>query len=184
MISLGSYSQSKSEPVTFNIIYKQNVVGTLLASSYIEKGINVYVINTNITEKIMHVKHCTYDLIVKYKNDKFYSSDYKLYINNKLDKSSSLYIEGNELKGKKNGKPKNIKVNSIPFSSALLYFKEPVGEFKTYSEPKLKPRTLKPHANKQHTYVLDGNSGDYYYENGELQKMTMDDLIFVEMVRQ
>lgn len=177
-------SQKEEPPIVFNIIYKENVVGTLKASTYEEGEFTVYVVKTNVTKKILHIKHCVYDLIVKYKNDKLYSSDYTLYINEIIDKTATLKTEGGQLRGVKNGRAQNKPFETIAFSSALFYFKEPKGITGTFSEPKLKPRSLMKHKTKKNTYVLDKNKGEYYYENGQLQKMTVDDLVYVEMIRQ
>lgn len=176
-------SPNNEKKIIFDLKHKGTIVGTLEATRQTNGDTEKFTINTEITKKVLHIKHCEYDLVINYENGELQSSDYKLYVNNKLDKSTTINKIGDRLSGSKNNKSKKIKEKSINFSSALLYFKEPIGVSETFSEPKLKSRSLRPHESKAHTYVLGKNSGEYYYENGELQRMVYDDMVTIELVR-
>lgn len=178
-----AYSQGGDKTLTYDMIHKGDVIGTLVATKTNNGGLEEYVIKTDIRKKILHVKHCTYDLELTYSNGELQSSNYELYINEKLDKSIQVLNDGGDLSGTKNGRKKKVKANTIGYSSGLLYFKEPVGVTKTFSETKMKFRSLAPHGSKQNTYLLDKNKGEYYYENGELQRMLYDDAVKIELVR-
>lgn len=184
VLPLGVVSQKQMAPIVYSIMYKKNEIGTLKALTYEEGGLLVYEVKTTITKKIFYIKHFVYDLIVKYKDNMLFSSDYKLYINEKLKKTATLNTKGKDLIALINGKTSQEQVEPIAFSSALLYFKEPKGITRTYSESKLKPRILDRHPEKENTYILDKNLGEYYYQHGQLQKMTLDNVVYVEMVRQ
>jgi hypothetical protein len=165
------------------MIHKDKVIGSLIATQKTNGTSEVYRVKTEITKRILHVKHCTYDLIIHYKNGKLKSSDYKLYVNEKLDRKTKIEHRDGQFKAMKNDKPKKIRKEEIDFSSALLYFKEPEGVTETFSETNLKSRPLAPHKSKGHTYILDKNVGEYFYENGELKRMVYDELVRIELVR-
>ena len=185
-VSCTVVSQENTKPAVFNIMLEDEMVGTLEAWRDQEGEFTVYRLHSNITKEVLHVKHFVYDLIVKYKDNTLWHSDYRLYINEKLEKSAVLNRIGDKLVAVKNGKPKKKKksIDPIPFSSVLLYFKEPKGIRNTYSEAKLSLRTLGLHPNNRNAYVLDKNKGDYYYENGLLQRVSVRDLAHVELIRQ
>lgn len=176
-------AQNNRKTLTYDLIHKGKIVGSLKATQTINGDIEEYTVNTEITKKVLHVKQCTYDLNLKYKGGELESSDYKLYVNDKLDKSTKIEKKGATLEAYKNNKKKKLKKDHVNYSSALLYFKEPTGVKETFSETKLKSRSIAPHKSKPHTYVLDKNSGEYYYENGVLQRMVYDDIVKVELIR-
>ncbi len=182
-LSFISLSQGQERTLAYDLMHKNKVIGSLIATRQTNGSSEIYVVKTEITKKILHVKHCTYDLIIHYEDGKLKSSDYKLYVNEKLDKKTMLVQKGGQLIAMKNDKPKKMRKKEIDFSSALLYFKEPAGITETFSEPNLKSRHLAPHKSKAHTYVLDKNVGEYYYENGELQRMVYDELVKIELIK-
>jgi len=178
---VGSPSQKKT--ITYDLKHKDTIIGALTATQIINGDQETYIVKTDISKRVLHIKQCHYDLEVNYKNGQMQSSDYELFINNKLDKSTTIKKNGSGYSAKKNGRAQNINQSNIGFSSAMLYFKEPKGVSNTFSEPNLKSRPLKPHGSKAHTYVLDKKAGEYQYKDGVLEHMTFDELVTIEMVR-
>ena len=183
LLPLNIFAQSQPNQIMFDLIHKGKVIGTLNAHRYIQNGENLYTVHTTITQKVLHIKECLYDLKVRYNNGQLISSDYKLHINGKLDRSATTVQKDNVLYGTKNGNKEVALKHPISFSSALFYFLEPQGVRNMFSESKLISRKLKRHPQKQHVYVLDKNKGEYYYENGQLQKIIYDELVKIELIR-
>lgn len=183
VLPMGFLAQTEADPAIFDIIHKDKKVGTVHAWTSNEDGATIYNLKTEITKKVAHVKHCLYTVKATFINDTFTSSNYELYINEKLDNKVEVFKDGQKLKGSKKGKKAKV-IDPVPsYISALFFFKEPTGVGSTYSESKLKSRKLKPHKKKEHTYILGNNSGEYQYLDGKLMRMIMKDVVTVEMVR-
>ena len=177
-------AQGIGEPIVFNLIHKGDVIGTLTAEKIEEKGKQIYKVSTDVRKKVLHIKTCLYTVDATYANGFLTHSDFKFFINDKLDKYAVIEENEGQLYGSKQGKKKKKINKPVPYSTAKFYFEEPSGVSKIFSETKLKERDIAPHATKAHTYVLEKNKGEYIYENGELQKIIYEEGVKVELVRQ
>lgn len=176
-------SQSEEGTAVFDIIYKGDDIGDLLATKKVNGESITYKVETDIVKKILHVKKCHYDVTVEYINGKLHESDYELYINDKLDKWVKIQDTGSMVVGSKNGRKTKELGPEFEYSSALFFFNEPKGVISTLSESKMKSRGVGPHESEPNVYVLDKNKGSYHYEEGKLIKVVVKDVVDMEMVR-
>lgn len=183
LISYMVMGQSPIKPVVYDIIYKGSDIGDLLATKEEKDGSVIYRIETDINKRILHVKKCHYDLMAEYVDGKLHESDYELYINDKLDKWVKVQDTGGKMVGSKNGKNSVDLGQSITYSSSMFFFVEPKGVSSTFSESNMKTRSVAPDPKTPGRYLLDKNKGSYEYQNGQLMKVTMDDVVKMEMVR-
>ena len=183
LVTLSVMGQSPIEPAVFDLIYKGKDIGDLTATMEDTGESIIYRIQTDINKKVLHVKKCHYDLMAEYVDGKLHESDYELYINDKLDKWVKVQDTGGKMVGSKNGKNSIDLGDEIKYSSSLFFFKEPIGINATFSESNMKTRTVSEDSGQAGVYLLDNNKGSYHYENGQLMKVVMKDVINLEMVR-
>ncbi|MDO6492273.1 MULTISPECIES: DUF6134 family protein [unclassified Cellulophaga] len=160
--------------LNFNILHKNKVVGSLVATKVINGDIISYHSFTQIQTKIITTVDLKYDYNVTFNSDKLFNSNVNILLNGKsLAETSTLFRNGEYLVTK-NKKVLKLQ-DSIVYSTVLLYFKEPINVKECYSEQDGSFNTLVSLGNHKYKKINSkGNENVYVYKNGVLYEATID----------
>ncbi|MGJ8733398.1 MAG: DUF6134 family protein [Cellulophaga sp.] len=172
----GLLSNTKADTtvLNFNILHKNKVVGSLVATKVINGDIISYHSFTQIQTKIITTVDLKYDYNVTFNSDKLFKSNVSILLNGKsLAETSTLFRNGEYLVNK-NKKVLKLQ-DSIVYSTVLLYFKEPINVKECYSEQDGSFNTLVSLGNHKYKKINSkGNENVYVYKNGVLYEATID----------
>lgn len=175
VISLLSNAYAQTETLAFDIIHSGKPLGTLDAKKVIDGDITTYTSHTDIEYHMMMIIKIIYDYNVVYEKDALSNATVHITVhghektNVKTVKNGSSYDFYSD--GDKEKEFKKIITNSIE----KLFFVEPVGITKLYSEEHGEYHTLKKVGG--HAYLKttpSGHESTYYYKNGALIKSDVD----------
>ncbi|MEP0212359.1 MAG: DUF6134 family protein [Cellulophaga sp.] len=172
----GLLSNTKADTtvLNFNILHKNKVVGSLVATKVINGDIISYHSFTQIQAKIITTVDLKYDYNVTFNSDKLFKSNVSILLNGKsLAETSTLFRNGEYLVNK-NKKVLKLQ-DSIVYSTVLLYFKEPINVKECYSEQDGSFNTLVSLGNHKYKKINSKrNENVYVYKNGVLYEATID----------
>ncbi len=180
-------AQSKFDTVSFEILRNDKAIGQLSATRT-ENGDKVaYEVGGSIDKGLLLINTIKYELYVEYRYNKLYKSDLKIFVNNRLYKDVEIISNGNTyITTTKGGRKKELK-EPITFSSVQLLFRAPEGVTKTFTEAKLKYRTIFPDSKDRNTYGIGESAkriGYYYrYKQGRLVSIHINDIIDFHLVQ-
>ena len=165
LIALGAHSQSLS--LKYNIQLKDDVIGILNVKRMIQGNKTSYLLDSKIQIQKVMTFDITYNLVTNYENGKLISSTNRQTTNARMKTNSSTVWEGNKYLVTVGSDRKYIKEKMIDYSLALLYFNEPIGKTKVWSDSFGKFLRIKPDG--VHRYELqlpDGKKNYYNYKFG------------------
>ncbi len=173
------------EKFDYEVIVYNRTIGTFLASKVELNERADYSLETKISTRIFKNIEFDFAMNSSYQNSILVHSDLKNYMNNELRKSSTVDFDGSKylIRTKKN----TITHNEvrIEYSSASLYFEEPIGRKFLFSENygiNLPIIEIKPH--KYLVKLPNGDTNYYEYKNGEVASVEFDKrIINVKMLR-
>jgi len=166
-IPLGSWIPvSHFHYLNYDIFISENKIGEMRALKNETGSVITYSIQTNIAFKVFEEYDVNYQLSSSYKNNLLIETALKNKVNGKIENNVHLKWNGTKYVGHSNGK--EVSVNEkINQSIARMYFHEPVGVSKIFSEKQMQFHPLRQ--NKKNEYILhleDENKSKYTYHNG------------------
>ena len=182
---MGNPSSVSEKNIHFDIVHKNNVVGSLKASKTETDAVTIYKSATNIETRIIKEFSVNYNYNVTFKNTLLKDAEVHITVNEKphaetITKWKETHYQ--VIKDKKN----ETRINkSINYATVQLYFEEPKNISSCFSEQDASFNTIIPMGN--HTYKKvnsKGNENLYYYKKGNLIKATIDGgLIKFDIIR-
>ena len=156
-----------SQKLTYQIFMGHDSIGLLLAEHKVIAGNHHYELKSNMTVDNVVTVEIQYILTAIYDKDKMLNSFTEQNINGRIRVSSTVKWDGNMYLVQTLEKRDKIKNGLITFNLATLYFKEPVGIKKVYSDTHGSFLNIKPSGPHQYELVLpDGKRNRYTYQFG------------------
>lgn len=183
-VLLGIPNTSADKKLSFDVVHKGKVIGSLNATKTLKNDIIYYQSSTTIETRIIKEIRVHYNYNVAFYNNILESSQVDITVNEKPHAKTETLRNDNEYEVIKDEENKNIVTDSITYATVQLYFKEPKHIEKCYSEQDGSFNTIK--ALGDHSYKKTNSKGReniYYYKNGTLSKATIDGgLILFEII--
>ena len=156
----------------YDIFVSDNKIGEVLASKNSKGALTTYSIQTNLSFRLLEKYDVNYQLSSSYKNNYLIESALKNIVNGKLEDDVHIKWDGVQYSGHANKKTVSFK-ERIKYSIAKLYFHEPVGLDRIFSEKYTDFQKLKTSASNEYVLHLeDGNKSHYKYMNGICTEVT------------
>ena len=166
-LPLGSWIPiPKLNTLKYDILISDNKVGELRAIKNERSGWSTYSIQTNLSFRVFEPYDINYQLSSSYKGTVMMETSMKNIVNGTVENNVHLKWDGTKYNGYNNNEKISI-LQKIYHSTARLYFHEPVGVDKVFSEKFVVFQALK--ANRKNEYILnleDGNKSKYTYLKG------------------
>ncbi len=121
------------DTVNFQIIHKHKIIGQFSAQKSRMGELTVYQSNSILTTNFVRMQ-VSYQIKVVLKNGILEESDLKMIVNGRLKTHRQTKKDGDRYTFFKNGKAKGKIQDVITHTTVMLYFDEPLGIRKTYSE--------------------------------------------------
>lgn len=172
-IPLGSWCPiTELQYLRYDIFVADNKIGEVLASKNSKGLLTTYSIQTNLSFRLMEKYDVNYQLSSSYKNNFLIESALKNIVNGKLEDNVYIKWDGKQYTGQANKKAVSIK-ERIKYSIAKLYFHEPLGVDRIFSEKYTDFEKLKTQGPNEYVLHLgDGNKSHYTYNNGICTEVT------------
>jgi len=185
-ISFNSSAQNTQESIIFNIIHKNKVIGSLKAEKIVKDSCTNYKSITHINTRIIKKIQVIHEYEVTFKNQQLTKAKVNISVNNKQQAKTVTAWEQNTYQVFKNEKYQKSISQSITYATIQLYFEEPKNVSNCYSEQNGDNNSIIDMGNHVYKKInTKNNENQYYYENGQLTKATIDGgLINFEIVRQ
>lgn len=185
-ISFNSSAQNTQESIIFNIIHKNKVIGSLKAEKIVKDSCTNYKSITHINTRIIKKIQVIHEYEVTFKNQQLTKAKVNISVNNKQQAKTVTSWEQNTYQVFKNEKYQKSISQSITYATIQLYFEEPKNVSNCYSEQNGDNNSIIDMGNHVYKKInTKNNENQYYYENGQLTKATIDGgLINFEIVRQ
>lgn len=166
-IPLGSWMPiPQFNTLSYDILISNNKIGEMRAVRH-ENGVwSTYAVHTNISFRLFEQYDINYQLSSSYKNKLMIESVLKNIVNGSTENNVHLKWDGTKYQGQNNGKA--ISINEEIYQSiARLYFHEPSGINKVFSEKFSDFQNIKTNTKSEYILELnDGNKSKYTYING------------------
>ena len=175
LFSFNSFSQSQT--LHYSIVLKNEPIGTMKATRIIQKDHISYLIESHILiDKIIRIK-IDYSLIAEFHNGKLIKSSTIQEANGRVQVNTSTKWNGNYYSVHTLTGNSKLKEKNIDYNLCNLYFYEPEGRKKIYSDSfgKFVPITLQ----KNHQYKLhlpEGKEIIYDYNYGICSMVEMEQM--------
>jgi hypothetical protein len=175
LLSLNSFSQSQT--LHYSIVLKDESIGTMKATRIIQKDHVSYLIESHILiDKIIRMK-IDYTITAEFHNGKLVKSSTLQEANGRLQVNTSTKWNGNYYSVNTLTGNTKLKEKIIDYNLCSLYFYEPEGRKKIYSDSfgKFVPISIR----KTHQYKLqlpEGKENIYDYNYGICSMVEMEQL--------
>jgi hypothetical protein len=175
LLSLNSFSQSQT--LHYSIVLKDDPIGTMNATRIIQKDHVSYLIESHILiDKIIRMK-IDYTITAEFHSGKLVKSSTRQEANGKLQVNTSTKWNGNYYSVNTLTGNTKLKEKIIDYNLCSLYFYEPEGRKKIYSDSfgKFIPISIQ----KNHRYKLqlpEGKENIYDYNYGICSMVEMEQL--------
>ncbi|WP_324027204.1 hypothetical protein QSV08_05210 [Maribacter sp. BPC-D8] len=155
----------------FDIIHKDNVIGSLKASKTIKDSKVHYQSVTTINTRVIKKIDVNYLYNVTYENNKLKRANVVIDVNDKPYADILTNWEIDYYQISKNDKNELVVEEDINYATILLYFDEPINVERCYSEQDGSFNTIIPLGNHSYKKINAKNHENiYYYKNGFLEK--------------
>lgn len=173
LIPLGSWCPvAELQYLRYDIFVSDNKIGEVLASKNSKGVLTTYSVQTNLSFRLLEKYDVNYQLSSSYKNNLLIESALKNIVNGKLEEDVHIKWDGAQYIGQANKKSISFK-EKIKDSIAKLYFHEPAGLERVFSEKYIAFQKLKTQAASEYVLHLeDGNKSHYKYINGVCTEVT------------
>ena len=159
----------------FDIIHKDNVVGSLKASKTIKDSKVHYQSVTTINTRVIKEIDVNYLYNVTYENDKLKRANVLIDVNDKPYADILTTWENSYYQITKNGKKELVVEDNIDYATILLYFQEPKNVNSCYSEQDGSFNQILALGNHAYKKInANNNENTYYYQNGILESAEID----------
>lgn len=167
---------AKVETFKYEVLLDGALIGTYLVNRTHVNGVAHFRVETNTAAGLIRRSEHKSVMLSSYQNDKLISSDLKTWINQKLESSMVICWDGCQYIKQGEIEQPDIGINRITFSSACLYFEEPLHKTSLFYEKYGKDLKVSRTGSHQYEIELPNASVERYtYEAGKLT--------FVEIVR-
>lgn len=167
-----------TEQFNYEVIVYNRTIGTFSATRTELNQRAEYVLETNISTRIIKKIEFDFAMMSSYENSNLVHADLKNYMNNELRKSSTVDFDGTKYLIKTDKKTMTHNETGVSYSSASLYFQEPIGRKFLFSENYGINLPIKEVS--AHRYMIKLPNGDknyYEYKNGEVVSVEFDKAI-------
>ncbi|SHK20935.1 hypothetical protein SAMN04488007_2375 [Maribacter aquivivus] len=155
----------------FDIIHKDNVIGSLKASKTIKESKVHYQSVTTINTRVIKEIDVNYLYNVTYENNKLKRANVLIDVNDKPYADILTNWEIDYYQVSKNDKNELVVEEDIKYATILLYFDEPINIKRCYSEQDGSFNTIIPLGNHSYKKInAKNNENIYHYKNGFLEK--------------
>ncbi|WP_282051332.1 DUF6134 family protein [Maribacter aquivivus] len=155
----------------FDIIHKDNVIGSLKASKTIKESKVHYQSVTTINTRVIKEIDVNYSYNVTYENNKLKRANVLIDVNDKPYADILTNWEIDYYQVSKNDKNELVVEEDIKYATILLYFDEPINIKRCYSEQDGSFNTIIPLGNHSYKKInAKNNENIYHYKNGFLEK--------------
>lgn len=167
----------------FDIIHKDDLVGSLKATRTAKGSKTIYQSYTSIKKRLIKEIELEYKYDVTFDNSLLKKANVNITINDKPHARTSTVWKNYKFQIVKNEKKSSFN-DSIEYATILLYFKEPVQIKNCYSEQDGTMNTIVPLGNHSYKKInAKGKENIYYYKKGVLQKAIIDGgIVSFEMI--
>lgn len=176
-LALLQFGGGSSEVTTlnFDILFKDEVVGNLQASKFLDDSAQHYKSTTSLEIKIVKDFQVDYDYEVYFKDGILKKSNVDITINQRPHAQTSVEWTNTAYAIEINGKKEDVLKDSIGYSTVLLYFREPRGIERCFSEQNGTFNDLIALGNHRYKKINSkGRENIYQYENGALKEAHID----------
>jgi hypothetical protein len=164
--------------LNYDIFVADSKIGQVIASKSTKGIVTTYSVQTNLSFKLFEQYDVNYQLSSSYKNNYLMESALKNVVNGSLEDNFYLKWDGTQYSGQANNKAIQIK-EKIKNSIAKLYFQEPLGVDRIFSEKYAGFEKIKSDINNEYILQLgDGNKTKYRYANGICTEVTSNKSFF------
>lgn len=166
-----------TETKRFDVIYKGEKIGVLKAEKFERNSRTTYVSNTRIKTTILLIKkiNIRHKYRVSYKSGHLHSSKVVIKVNKKKPDRVRVNRSDDKYHIHASDKEDSSIEEPIKLSSILLYFEEPKGMDKCFSERSGNFNTLEQTGEGTYRIINeDGDKNRYHYSNGELSLIEVD----------
>ncbi|HDZ06081.1 hypothetical protein LCGC14_0129520 [marine sediment metagenome] len=155
----------------FDIVNKNEIIGNLKATKTTTDTTIHYKSVTTISTKIIKEIKVNYQYNVTYEKDKLKKANVFIDVNNKPYADILTNWEKEHYQITKNDKKEKVVEDEINYATILLYFDEPVGVERCYSEQDGSFNTIVALGNHRYKKInAKKHENIYHYKNGFLQK--------------
>ncbi|WP_286814338.1 MULTISPECIES: DUF6134 family protein [unclassified Maribacter] len=159
----------------FNIVVKDKIVGSLKAAQNSKGSKTNYHSSTTIKTRIIKDISVNHRYDVTFVNNILKKADVNITVNKKPHTKTVTQWENNRYQVIKNDKNLSVLKDSIDYATILLYFKEPIGVDRCYSEQDGSFNTIISLGNHMYKKLNSkGKENVYYYKDGALKKAIID----------
>ncbi|MGB0916763.1 MAG: DUF6134 family protein [Flavobacteriales bacterium] len=147
-------------------------IGTYKVNKTEINGTSNFRVETNTTAGLIRPTDHKFVMQSSFDNSKLVASDMKLWVDNELESSAVIQWDGNQYVKQNGDELTKIWNESVTYSSACVYFEEPVGRSTFFYEKYGKDLEVSDLGN--HTYEVKLPSGGierYTYSKGEVVKV-------------
>ncbi len=172
---MGNTPNVSEKNIYFDIVHKNNIVGSLKASKTKTDAITTYKSATNIETRIIKEFSVHYNYNVAFENAFLKDAEVHITVNKKPHAETITRWKDTYYQVIKDEKDETSINKSINYATVQLYFEEPKNITTCFSEQDASFNTIMAMGN--HTYKKinsKGNENLYYYKNGNLIKATID----------
>lgn len=183
-VPLGSWCPiTDLQYLKYDIYVGDSKIGEVLASKNTKGALITYSVQTNLSFKVLEKYDVNYQLSSSYKNNYLLESALKNIVNGTLDDDVHIKWDGAQYVGQANKKAIRFK-EKIKYSIAKLYFHEPTGVERVFSEKYVDFAKLKSgDANEYILHLGDGNKSHYKYSNGICTEVTSTKSFFKILIK-
>lgn len=174
-----------TEQFEYEVIVYNKTIGTFSAVKTQVADNAEYKLTTSISTRIFKKIEFDFAMMSSYHGTKLIHADLKNYMNKELRKSSTVDFDGSKYLIKTDKKTMTHNESDVSYSSASLYFEEPINRKVLFSENYGINLPIKKIGD--HKYMVKLPNGDenfYTYKNGEVVNVEFDkSIINVKMRR-
>lgn len=159
------------ETVNFQIIHKNQIIGQFTAQKSRIGNLTLYQSNSSLITNAVPVQ-ISYQFKVVLKEGVLEEADLKMMVNGRLKTHSQTIKDGEIYTFYKSGKAKSEIRDIITHTTIMLYFGEPLGIERTYSEEKGNFCEILPSANNTYQKInAKGKKSTYQYHDNLLNHL-------------
>jgi len=175
LIFLGGTTKVTDSSIFFDIVHRDKVVGSLIASQKTIGSKIDYQSVAKIETRLIKGIEVDYKYDVTFENQLLKKADVHITINDKPHaETSTVWKDDTYQIIESDGKKKTLQ-HAIDYTTILLYFKEPTRVSECYSEQDGSLNSISALGNHPYKKINSkGNENTYHYENGVLKKANID----------
>ena len=179
------FSPSNVESLTFQIVYKNREIGEMTVQKQVVGKRKIYTNTTTVRARLIGKIEVQYRSKTVFEDGILKEASVVSLLNGDEYDNTETRKVGNDYQFYKEGKFKHSLEGPITYSAMQMYFEEPTGISKAYSEEAGSYHTIQSNENEKYSKVNSrGRTNYYFYRDQYLNKIEVDAGIFeIDMVR-